>query len=84
MTSNNTNFVFIHSSRSKKHFIIKSFYFSFNKLRWQKAGERFIALNFDPLKRPRRQDLSGEYNENGMFYFSTRSLIENNKFQSER
>jgi len=37
--------------------------------------------NFDVTKRPRRQDWDGEYVENGMFYFTYKNLIVNNKLQ---
>ena len=34
------------------------------------------ALNFNPGRRPRRQDWKGDLVENGMFYFARRSLVE--------
>lgn len=39
-------------------------------------SNRVKAINFDPKKRPRRQDWSGELIETGMFYFMRRNLIE--------
>lgn len=39
-------------------------------------SNRVEAINFDPKKRPRRQDWSGELIETGMFYFMRRNLIE--------
>lgn len=33
-------------------------------------------LNFDPVRRPRRQDWKGDLVENGMFYFAKRQLLE--------
>jgi CMP-N-acetylneuraminic acid synthetase len=35
-------------------------------------------LNFDPCKRPRRQDWAGDLVENGMFYFAKRGLVVDN------
>lgn len=34
------------------------------------------AKNYDPLKRPRRQDWEGELIENGAFYFTTKEIME--------
>merc|ERR1711879_297665 len=34
------------------------------------------AKNYDPLKRPRRQDWEGELVENGAFYFTTKAVLE--------
>lgn len=47
-------------------------------MRWQQEprSNRLQALNFNPKKRPRRQDWSGELIETGMFYFARRRLIE--------
>ncbi|XP_055386224.1 N-acylneuraminate cytidylyltransferase [Condylostylus longicornis] len=57
------------------------------KLRWQlydNERELVHPINFKLDKRPRRQDWSGEFYENGMFYFANRYLIlENNSFQSK-
>lgn len=33
------------------------------------------ALNYDPLKRPRRQDFAGTLMENGAFYFTRREVL---------
>jgi N-acylneuraminate cytidylyltransferase len=41
-------------------------------------------LNFDPKRRPRRQDWDGELLENGMFYFATKSLIDYGLLQGGR
>lgn len=38
--------------------------------------ERASAVNYDPLKRPRRQDWDGELIENGAFYFTTKAVME--------
>ena len=57
------------------------------KLRWSEKSEGAVAphckgktqpLNFDPGKRPRRQDPGhgGDLIENGMFYFAKRDLIQ--------
>ncbi|KAG8468218.1 hypothetical protein KFE25_013301 [Diacronema lutheri] len=45
---------------------------------WRKdptTGEA-SAVNYDPLRRPRRQDWSGELIENGAFYFTAKGLWE--------
>lgn len=34
------------------------------------------AKNYDPVKRPRRQDWDGELIENGAFYFTTKALFD--------
>ena len=39
---------------------------------WSDAG---IPLNYDPLKRPRRQDFAGTLMENGAFYITSRELL---------
>ena len=36
-------------------------------------------MNYDPLHRPRRQDFSGTYVENGAFYLTTRNVLEKYK-----
>ncbi len=49
------------------------------RLRWSEISlsqEKTRPLNFDPGKRPRRQDLRGDLVENGMFYFARRDLVE--------
>lgn len=43
-----------------------------HRFRWSPEGR---ALNYDPAGRPRRQDWSGEFVENGAFYFTTRDLL---------
>ncbi|MHC4146326.1 MAG: cytidylyltransferase domain-containing protein [Planctomycetota bacterium] len=40
---------------------------------WNDGG---TALNYDPQRRPRRQDFPGTLMENGAFYFTKRSLLE--------
>eukprot|EP00927_Polykrikos_kofoidii_P028642 TRINITY_DN2495_c0_g1_i1.p1 TRINITY_DN2495_c0_g1~~TRINITY_DN2495_c0_g1_i1.p1 ORF type:complete len:262 (-),score=44.51 TRINITY_DN2495_c0_g1_i1:37-756(-) len=37
------------------------------------------AINYDPVKRPRRQDWDGELIENGAFYFTTKPLLESGR-----
>jgi N-acylneuraminate cytidylyltransferase len=37
------------------------------------ADERAAAINYDPARRPRRQDFSGDYVENGAIYISRRA-----------
>lgn len=74
---------------AKYHFDLAECVFSAersHKLRWRFNGiERGVTpLNFDPAKRPRRQDWEGELVENGMFYFASRRLImEFNAFQGK-
>ncbi|XP_067646435.1 N-acylneuraminate cytidylyltransferase [Eurosta solidaginis] len=56
------------------------------KLRWMfDADGRIVPLNFNPKRRPRRQDWTGELIETGMFYFATRSLVEyEHRFQNDK
>lgn len=54
------------------------------KLRWKRLGTSIVALNFHPKFRPRRQNITNEYVENGMFYFASRQLLEKGYFQSRR
>ncbi|KAF5285783.1 hypothetical protein FQA39_LY04244 [Lamprigera yunnana] len=56
---------------------------STHKLQWTKFGDRVVP-NFDIRNRPRRQDFKNVYMENGMFYFTSRSLIRQGYFQSNR
>lgn len=56
-------------------------------LRWSVATFKVPTspLNFNPNKRPRRQDWSGEMVENGMFYFAFRHVLVNYRvFQSKK
>lgn len=57
-----------------------------HKLRWQiREDEVVVPLNFNPAHRPRRQDWPGELIETGMFYFSTRHLVEEEqRFQNDK
>lgn len=41
---------------------------------WKDDG---TPLNYVPQKRPRRQDFAGSFMENGAFYFTKRSVLEN-------
>lgn len=43
-----------------------------NRFFWSDAGE---PLNYDPVSRPRRQDLSGQLTENGAFYFTKAQIL---------
>uniref|UniRef100_V9KQT1 N-acylneuraminate cytidylyltransferase n=1 Tax=Callorhinchus milii TaxID=7868 RepID=V9KQT1_CALMI len=54
-----------------------------HQFRWLevKKGESTEPLNFNPAKRPRRQDWNGELYENGSFYFATRKLVEDGNMQ---
>lgn len=56
------------------------------KLRWIEdvVTQKCLPLNFDYIKRPRRQDWSGELIETGMFYLSSRSLLDRGLFQDDR
>ncbi|KAG8438543.1 hypothetical protein GDO86_004925 [Hymenochirus boettgeri] len=52
--------------------------------RWsdvKRTGEETKPENFNPARRPRRQDWSGELYENGSFYFATKELIRQGKLQ---
>lgn len=40
---------------------------------WSDSGE---PLNYSPARRPRRQDMSPSFVENGAFYFTRRSVLE--------
>ena len=40
---------------------------------WSEEG---VPLNYDPMRRPRRQDFSGVMMENGAFYVTKRSILE--------
>jgi len=46
---------------------------------WQKKGPFVIPQNYDPMKRPRRQDFEGYFVENGAFYISSRKRIVESK-----
>ena len=47
-----------------------------NRFIWQLTGENFARpMNYDPVRRPRRQDFTGFLVENGAFYLSKRDLI---------
>jgi N-acylneuraminate cytidylyltransferase len=56
------------------------------KFRWREVNSdrSTQALNFDPARRPRRQDWKGDLVENGMFYFARRHLLEKGVFQGGR
>lgn len=55
------------------------------KLRWKELpGGGVEPLNFNPKRRPRRQDWKGELLENGMFYFATKNLISYGLLQGGR
>ncbi|XP_076326176.1 CMP-sialic acid synthase isoform X6 [Tachypleus tridentatus] len=47
-------------------------------------GGNTKALNFDPAKRPRRQDWPGELVESGHFYFVRRYLVMSGMLQGRR
>ncbi|XP_059613060.1 N-acylneuraminate cytidylyltransferase [Phlebotomus argentipes] len=53
-----------------------------HKLRWKFSNSQLLPINFDPTKRPRRQDWDGELLETGMFYFATRNLLDRGVFQT--
>lgn len=56
------------------------------KLRWKWnwSTNQYVALNFDPSRRPRRQDWDGELIETGMFYFAKRELLVAGVFQNNQ
>ncbi|XP_013097955.2 N-acylneuraminate cytidylyltransferase A [Stomoxys calcitrans] len=55
-----------------------------HKLRWKELNHQMLTpLNFNPKRRPRRQDWKGELEETGMFYFSNRNLIYQNLLQND-
>ncbi|XP_063233598.1 N-acylneuraminate cytidylyltransferase A [Bacillus rossius redtenbacheri] len=54
------------------------------KLRWMDDGGEVRPVNFDPGKRPRRQDWRGELVENGMFYFVRAELVGQGLLQGGR
>jgi CMP-N-acetylneuraminic acid synthetase len=49
---------------------------SFRKFYWTKDGK---PLNYDYLKRPRRQDWDGTITENGAFYITKREILDKYK-----
>ncbi|XP_077284888.1 CMP-sialic acid synthase, partial [Arctopsyche grandis] len=53
------------------------------KLRWKKTPSGLTSLNFNPSRRPRRQDWEGELIENGMFYFAKADLLRRGLFQND-
>ncbi|XP_055585469.1 N-acylneuraminate cytidylyltransferase [Uranotaenia lowii] len=54
------------------------------KLRWKESvDDMIIPVNFNPDKRPRRQDWTGELVETGMFYFARKSLLMQGRFQND-
>ncbi|XP_066979149.1 N-acylneuraminate cytidylyltransferase A isoform X2 [Macrobrachium rosenbergii] len=54
-----------------------------HNLRWTE-GNNTKPQNFDPSHRPRRQDWGGDLCENGMFYFTRVSLINQGLLQGGR
>jgi len=58
------------------------------KYRWKSVDlsktESTTPINFNPSSRQRRQDIQGEVVENGMFYFTSRKLLEDGVFQGGR
>lgn len=42
---------------------------------WKKCGNTAEAVNYVPLKRPRRQDFEGYFVENGAFYITSREKL---------
>jgi len=59
-----------------------------HKFRWTEVNDEkkyTRPLNFDPVRRPRRQDWAGEIVENGAFYmFLTKELLATGDYQSNR
>lgn len=56
------------------------------KLRWivEIETNKVKPINFNVMKRPRRQDWKGELLETGMFYFTRFELLERKIFQNEK
>ncbi|KAL1400405.1 hypothetical protein pipiens_007465 [Culex pipiens pipiens] len=57
------------------------------KLRWRRDASRrgaVVPVNFNPERRPRRQDWDGELLEAGMFYVARRDLLSKGRFQNDR
>ncbi|XP_022905129.2 N-acylneuraminate cytidylyltransferase A [Onthophagus taurus] len=54
------------------------------KLHWGRTSNGIFPVNFDPKSRPRRQDIKNQFTENGMFYISTRKLLNSGYFQNRR
>src|SRR3989338_309011 len=48
----------------------------YKKFYWTPDGK---PLNYDYLKRPRRQEFGGVVNENGAFYLTTKEILQKNK-----
>lgn len=48
----------------------------FKRFLWNADG---AAINYDPCKRPRRQDFTGHLMENGAFYITDRDLLKKEK-----
>jgi len=48
----------------------------FKRFLWDENGS---AINYEPCKRPRRQDFKGALMENGAFYITTKILLKNEK-----
>ena len=44
----------------------------FGRFIWKEGGK---ALNYDPLHRPRRQEMAPQYMENGSFYFTRKAIL---------
>lgn len=42
---------------------------------WENGNNTAIPINYDPMKRPRRQDFDGYFVENGAFYITKRSAL---------
>lgn len=55
-----------------------------HKLRWTELDGLIVPENFNPKKRLRRQDWSGEMMEAGMVYVADRKLLEQGMFQSDK
>ena len=46
-----------------------------------RVDEEVRAINFNPLRRPKRQDWMGELVENGAFYFTSVQLLRQGQIQ---
>ena len=46
---------------------------------WESKNDYIYPLNYEPALRPRRQDFKGFLVENGAFYITSKSALENTK-----
>lgn len=51
----------------------------YTSLIWRKEGKRFRSITRSHLHRPRRQDISNQFRENGAVFFTRRHLFQKHK-----